>query len=425
MNSKIEYKLKVTLNSQTLKVLDVKKLFTSEDVLSFNTRHHDSKKFTLFTSDLGQVFYFPLANVPYNPNSNIHKVYLCDVAVGESLFVSDEYAQSLDVPSNYGSFMISSSPSKHYLTDFDVDVSTLKYVIKDRSRVQPMYEVVFEYDEEFERLSKGSFLCHKCQSQQAVTFCPAERASFCSTCDQEIHRDEFLKRHERIYFSSVGQKKFTVCQFHNNKVVEYFCNDCTEPLCTECKISGDHSTADKINHRVISFLDACHLFKNKVEEKIKPIDKAVEQCDKEICRFKDKVGSFKDNLHSARTKLEKIYKNLISELECIESSEKQIINSKYAERLCKIKQLKNIEEFSSSLDPADLLVMFKSISESVSLETQLIFDKFNVEKVHVEGNLAIVCPKEDDSKSKINNSFRDKSVRWRIETLHVDNNEVQ
>jgi len=267
MHNKVEFKLKFLLNSLTLKVLDVKDLSDPKNILSFNNRFCDSRKIQGFCSNMCEISTFPMMGVPITPNTKIHKVYLCEVAVGKSLFVSSEYAQTLDVPAGYESFMISQSDVRGFLTDHNVDVAMLSYVINDPSRVLPLYEVVFEYDEELERLSRKSFICHRCKRSQAVMFCPSERASFCADCDSQIHSDEFLKRHSRLYFSDVGQKKFICCAHHPTKVVEYFCETCMDPLCADCKITGSHSERDKYDHQIISFLSACQMLKARSRSK--------------------------------------------------------------------------------------------------------------------------------------------------------------
>lgn len=418
MNAKIEFKLKFLLNSLTLKVLEAKDLSDPKKVLSFNNRFCDSRKIQSFCTEMADISLFPMMGVPITLANKIHKVYLCEVAVGKSLFVSSEYANSLDVPTGYESFMVSTSDVRGFLSDAEVDVTTLAYIVKDSSRILPLYEVIFEYDDELERLSRKSFICHRCKRAQAIMFCPSERASFCKECDCQIHSDEFLKRHSRIYFSEVGQKKFICCSNHPTKIVEYFCETCMDPLCTDCKITGSHSSKDKYDHQIISFLEACQLLKTRMLECTQPIAGLVEGCGLEIERFKGKVSSFKDNIAGVRKQIEKEFKALLLQLDAIENTQRQIINAKYAERVINEESLKRTETYPLELDPADLLSEFKGIADVVQAGSQLVFDKFEPEKVELHGKISLVVPKESLTKFPASDTT-EKSVRWRIETMHM------
>lgn len=418
MNSKVEFKLKLLLNSHTLRVISIGNLSDSKRILAFNNRFCDTRKVQSFCTQISHLTKFPILGVPMTENSKIHKVIFCEVAIGEPLYVTKEYSETLDVPKNYGCFVVSEDNTKEFLTDKELDISKLSYLVKDESRILPLYEIVFEYDEKFDKMSRNSFICHKCMEREAIMFCPSERASFCSVCDEETHRDEFLRRHDRLYFSKVGQKKFICCSKHNTRVVQYFCMDCIEPLCSECKITGDHSSIETCEHKIVSFLDACQTFKTRVCECTTPVKKMIDVCDKEVSVFKDKVVFFKDNISSLRSHLEKEFKILMSQLDSIENQQKQIINAKFSDRVSKTEILKKIEEFATSLDPADLLSHFKSILDVSQTESNLVFDKFMPEKVQCHGSISLKIPKEIESHS-ISTDSKDKSIRWRIETLHM------
>lgn len=418
MHNKVEFKLKFLLNSLTLKVIDIKSISDPKKVLPFNNRFCDSRKIQAFCSEVSEISTFPLLGVPLTQNSKIHKVSFCEISVGRSLFVTKEYANTLEVPKDYDSFIIAQNDVKGFLTDSNIDPTMLSYVIKDPSRVLPIYEVTFEYDEELEKLSRKSFVCHKCKKNQAIMFCPSERASFCKNCDDQVHCDEFLKRHTRTYFSEVGQKKFICCASHPTKVVEYFCETCMEPICTECKIMGDHSGREKCDHQIVPFLDACQLLKSRILDCIKPMNNLIESNNSEIRRFKENTNNFKENIANIKKQIEKEFKSLLLQLENIENTQMQIINAKYAERIVSEMSLKRTESYPQELDPADLLSQFKNIQELTNVSLQPVFDKYEPERVEINGKITLSVPKEPVNKVSGSDS-KDKSIRWRIETMHM------
>lgn len=420
MNNKVEFKLRFLLNSLTLRVLNMEDISDPKRVLSFNNRFCDSRKIQAFCTEITDATSFPLLGVPLTPNSKIHKVYFCEISVGKSLFVSQEYANTLDLPKDCDSFIISKDECKGFLTDIPVDASKLFYVIKDPSRVLPLYEVTFEYDEEFERLSRNSFICNRCKMSEAVMFCPSERASFCAECDSQVHHDDFLKRHKRLYFSEVGQKKFICCSTHPTRVIEYFCETCMEPLCTDCKITGNHSGREKYEHPVTPFLDACQMLKSKILECTMPVGNLIEDCSNQMQRFREKVNNFKGNIAAVRAQLEKEFTSLKQQLDSIEDRERQATNAKYAERISKAENLRKMKEYPQTLDPADLLSEFKSIQDLTHSESMVVFDKYDPEKVETQGKIALVVPKAENCRVYPSDS-KDKAIRWRIETMHMTN----
>jgi len=414
----IEFKLRFLLNSITLKALEIKDISDSKRVLEFNAVNCDSRKLQAFCAGIGETTFFPMFGVPLTPHSKIHTVIFCEIAVGNSLFVSKEYSKTLDPPKGFDSFIVEENDTLGFLSDKDISISKFSYAIKDQKKIIPLFEVVFEYDAEFEAISRNSDVCHKCKKNPSFMFCPSERANFCKQCDMQVHCDDFLKRHRRIYFSDVGQKKFICCSYHSGRVIEYFCETCMEPICTECKMTGKHSAREFFDHSIISFLDACQLFKGKITSEHKSFTAARGVCNKELDRFKDKIAAFKENIGSTRKEIEREFKNLMLQLDNIENGQRQIINAKYLDRVCKCERLERIEAFSADLDPADLLTQYKNISDTQKTESAVVFDKIEFDKVEVQGKMAIKTPKNTNLRIPSSDS-KDKAIKWRIETLHI------
>lgn len=416
--SEIEFKLKFLLNSMTLKVLEITDMTDPKRLLDFNALHCDSKKIQAFCCSINDITYFPMMGVPIDKKEKIHKAIFCEVSIGESLFVSKEYSKSLETPQGFGSFIIEENDTLGFISDQEIPISKFCYAIKDSKRILPLYEVVFEYDQEFEIISRKNDICHRCKKNKSVMFCPSERANFCEDCDSQVHYDDFLKRHRRLYFSDVGQKKFICCAHHLGRVVEYFCQTCMEPICTECKMMGRHATKEFYDHDIVTFLDACHLLKSKILDEQQSVLIVKDSCNKEICNFKEKIGNFKDNIAAVRQKIEQEFKALLFQLDNIENSQRQIINAKYLERLCKSETIKRIEAYSNDLDPADLLTQYKCISDLQSNGVSLVFDKLNINKLDIQGKITLKIPLNTNMRTPVSKE-KDRAIKWRIETLHI------
>lgn len=414
----IEYKLRFLLNSTTLKIIKIEDIVDSKKMLEFNSSYCDIKKIQGFCTSTSGVVTFPMFDVPLAKNTTTHKVLFCEVAVGNSLFVSKDYPENLDVPSGFDSLITDGTNNIGYLSDTVTDIRKCSYMIKDTRKILPLYEVTFEYDEEFERKLRGHNLCHRCVKQEAVVFCPSEVASFCAGCDEAVHSDSFHKRHERRYFEEVGQKKFICCAYHPSKTVDYFCEECAEPVCTECQISGKHSMKEFARHRIVSFLQACRTARSTVQEGNPLLQQHREAVESEIARFSEAVGTFKTGVAALRKQLEREFRSLMQQLESIESCQRQAFNAQLMDRICKREAVRQMVAYADELDPADLLLAYKNITEQRSNEKAPVFERVVAGKIELQGKLTLKTPGTAEPRLP-SNKARDKSVGWRMETMHL------
>lgn len=300
-----------------------------------------------------------------------------------------------------------------------VDISRFRYVIKDQKKILPLYEVKFEYDDDFENKARHANICHRCKVGTSIVFCPAERANFCEKCDTQVHCDEFLKRHRRIYFSDVNQKKFICCNYHNTNVVEYFCEFCMEPICAKCKITGRHSAKEFADHKITTFLNACQALKTKIDESCVPIKNLEEKCTLEIERSKNKIVSFRNNITLVREHIKKEFESLMMQLDAIETKQRQILNAKFLERVKKWEYLNRVISYPKEIDPADLLTSYKNIAEQRMAEDGTVFDNLEIDKVEVQGKISLRLPGQDEARIPVSETL-DKSIKWRVDSLHIN-----
>lgn len=417
-----EYRLRFLLKSTTLRVIDIKEKADSNSIMEFNNNFCDSKRVIGFCSELGDVVRAPVFGVPLTENSTLHKVYFCELAIGNSIFVTNRYAKDLDAPSGADSLVVRETDTNIYLSDTPQNIQEFYYVIKNKNRVLPLYEVTFEYDEEFERKSRGRVVCNKCTENDATVFCPSERANFCKTCDEKVHSDPFLQRHERKYFAEVGQKKFFCCTNHPTKTIEYFCEECKEPLCTECKISGSHSTGDCARHGITPFIDSCRGAVKHVYETKGRIEENISRANAEVATYVNGLGAYRAGITAVWNRLEKEYKTVMQQLETIENQQKQVINAKLISWITHTQELKQMVDYPDVLDPADILVSLKNIDEHRKSANAGSFGKFDCQRPEIHGRISLQVPKPAGMRDG-SHSQDPQAVDWRIKTMHISNNE--
>ncbi|KAI5169279.1 hypothetical protein PAEPH01_0585 [Pancytospora epiphaga] len=416
----MEYKLRFLLNSLTLKIIRIKDLTDVERMAEFNSTYYDAKKIQGFCSKIGETTRFPVFNVPLEKNSTEHKVLFCEVSVGNSLFVSPQYAENTkELPAGTDSLITGKQDNVGFLEESTLQVQDCSYVVKDTRKILPLYEIVFEYDEEFERKSRGCCICHRCKKGEAVVFCPSEAANFCQECDKQVHFDSFLSRHERKYFADVGQKKFICCMYHPGKTVEYFCDECAEPICAECQITGKHSTREFSKHKIKPFLDACRAASDYIREGSRNLEGLEESVRSSMTRFKSSVTSFKSNMSTITRTLESELRALLREIESIESYNRQSLNAKLVEGMAWLETVKRMTSYPNDLDPADVLLGMKNIMEQRKTSSPVIFESVETKRFELCGKVSIEEVKTQASRPPASKS-ENQSVAWRVETKNLD-----
>lgn len=358
----IEYLLKYLLDSTTLRIERLDDITNTAQVQAFSRKFGDTKRIRAFCTEIDSATYFPVFNVPLSPDSITHKVKLCEVAIGESIYVSKEYVKQMNPPGHYDSFITSDTGYQaEFLPDSHTDVRDYWYVVKDTSKILPLFDITFEYDAELEMRSKGNFICDRCKMSQSVSFCPAERASFCERCDAEVHNEQFLRRHVRYYFNEVGKKKFIYCTTHSDTMVDYFCEECLIPVCTKCKISGNHSELPNGSHHLSDYVEACDRLQGLLKEGDLHLASGERRLEEKLVEFRKNVESFQGIVSNVRNKIESEYKNAMNELHAFEKKEFQVINTQYIFYLSQLAELERMREYPAALEPSQLLRTFRNV----------------------------------------------------------------
>ncbi|AFN83426.1 zinc finger domain-containing protein [Encephalitozoon romaleae SJ-2008] len=419
----IEYLLKYLLDSTTLKIERLQDITNLQQAAAFEKKFGDTKRIKAFCTEIGSTTYFPVFGVPLSQDSITHKVKLCSVAVGESIYVSKEYVKQMNPPGHYNSFITSDLGYQvGFLAESQTDVRNYWYAIKDPSKILPLFEITFEYDAELEMRSKGSFICDRCRISQSTSFCPAERASFCKECDEEVHNDHFLKRHVRYYFNEVGKKKFIYCTSHMDTMVDYFCEECFIPVCTKCKISGNHSELPNGSHNLLNYVEACDKLQDLLKAGELRLVEEEKRLKENIGDFKKNVEVFQNNISDVRGKIESEYRNSMNELHAFEKREFQVINTHYISYLIRLAEIERMREYPSGLEPSQLLRTFKSVTiqrESLSEDTEE--DVFKPAELSLKGHLTLK-DEENYTTRKGYSPRMEKSTQLYVETRGINVN---
>ncbi|ELA46965.1 hypothetical protein VCUG_01584 [Vavraia culicis subsp. floridensis] len=297
------------------------------------------------------------------------------------------------------------------IVDGDIDIKRFSYVIKDPERILPLYEVDFHFDKNLELQSKKSNMCERCQKKEANMFCVAERASFCEECDQKLHYDFFTRRHLRHYFSKLGgSKKFFNCRDHPETVVDYFCKECNVPLCTQCRLKGNHPS----EHSLITYLQA-----NELADKLKAdINFAEEERKNEKCMslLKIEIDRFRSNIAEVKALLNKQYRTILNELDVFTNKKYQVFNAKYLEIFKENQSLLFTKAFVASLDNSKIIQNYRTILEQKDTLKVKEDPKVKYKSIYLNGTLSLQALENSGVPRKKNISAINRSKEFYAES---------
>ncbi|KAH9386545.1 uncharacterized protein NEMAJ01_1441 [Nematocida major] len=426
----IEYKLRFLLNSMTLLVDDIKVADSSQmGHLQFLKKYKNQKMIHAFIKPQGssqgahEPTITPLIGVPIDPEQIKHKMMYCQIAVGSSLFTSEEYALNCKTPHGYDSFIIGNASeaieSVIGLYKKSKNLASYSYVVPDSSRVLVLAEVDFTYDRKLEEKSKNNDKCEYCCESMATSFCLAERAAFCDKCDSYFHSNEFTQRHSRYYFNKVGKKRFLHCRSHPTVVVDYFCTECSVPVCTQCRIGG---SAPDVNmhqgHRMVSYIDACDNLSERISESHE-MDLAKRQANGAISGVEKEIEEFEKEVETVRAKLQYEYDTSMGVLNDLVKRRYQKINAKYFEGKYLLEMATRAQNYPREVDPSVLVEKWRAIEEmNRSIADVVLEDSVGGPQLIVKGSLTVeLAAGPESSPANVDTSQEDDFIRRRTEML--------
>lgn len=294
------------------------------------------------------------------------------------------------------------------LTQTQIQLNTLYYIIKDPSKINILYEVSFNYDKMLEQKKKGQ--CEMCQQNPSVMFCLAERASFCKFCDAGIHDNTFTQRHQRYYYDAKDKKKFISCSYHYDSIVDFYCETCMIPVCTFCKIHGNHSTPPHSTHRLIKFLDACDLIKEKMQEEDEDMRIREERITENITIFKTDLEEFNKMVAATRAKIENEYRTATNELNSITRKKYQVYNAMYIEKFVVKEKIEKVRIYIKDSEGGQNVKDYRAIIDTKE-EMVVCEDRIKRERIVMKGGLSLYY-EEDKRESKGGDSYATPDRRY-------------
>jgi hypothetical protein len=165
--------------------------------------------------------------------------------------------------------------------------------------------------EEHEKSPKGGYeKCEGCFKPLGSLYCISCEKSFCQECDIQAHILIAYSRHERIPLRELAHiRKMCV----NHKLpLKFYCENCNDPICTECFEKGSHSNKlHKISNVVDSFRKKYSLLNSLVTQNLMQKNEQLLDQMQVIERFSEEVRNNKLEIErDIKREYVKIFENL-------------------------------------------------------------------------------------------------------------------
>ncbi|XP_078617663.1 RING finger protein 17-like isoform X1 [Branchiostoma floridae x Branchiostoma japonicum] len=144
-------------------------------------------------------------------------------------------------------------------------------------------------DKQIKHVSK----CAECNTRNASCRCAKCECDLCGLCFDKVHKvSRTLMRHQASPLTPDGMT--SGCQVHDNRIIEFYCQDDKASICSHCVVMGDHK-----NHNIVSILD-----KNK--EVAAEIEPAILVAKTVLMRIKEADKVLTDAIPGLRTEVSQL-----------------------------------------------------------------------------------------------------------------------
>ncbi|XP_053397741.1 RING finger protein 17-like isoform X2 [Mercenaria mercenaria] len=130
------------------------------------------------------------------------------------------------------------------------------------------------------RHTSSDRLCKECTKRPATSHCAKCECNMCSVCFQRVHSlSRSLQLHTAVPLLEEGQLEVSqMCKEHENRPIEYYCDDDDMIICSRCVIVGNHkghniSSIEDKNRCIVNEMEPNLQVANHVFRRLKKIDK--------------------------------------------------------------------------------------------------------------------------------------------------------
>jgi palmitoyltransferase len=152
--------------------------------------------------------------------------------------------------------------------------------------------------------------CNGCFQPLGSKYCLVCEKNFCQECDVQAHILPAYSKHERVPLSQMAHFKI-VC-VHHKLPLKYYCESCSDPVCTECFEKGSHSNKlHKITNVIDSFRKKYSFLQNLVNHHL---NQKTEQLVDQIQNIENTSDQVRNNKLEIEREIKREYVKILENL---------------------------------------------------------------------------------------------------------------
>lgn len=203
--------------------------------------------------------------------------------------------------------------------------------------------------------------CDSCEENSVQYFCKMCAGHLCEQCKSEHGKKKITRNHEIISFTSNNEDMLDIlyCADHTKKKLECYCNQCSEPVCTDCIIQSHSGHSVKsLTHFYREFTDLCNREIDEIETVIIP-------------KYRELFSKEKEKRLAFLKRSDEIQMKIVAHTQSVVEVVKQIGKQTVGNlRTAEKDRLKEMDTFSESIQEKINQLQLMSKQISVKLEAK-------------------------------------------------------
>ena len=265
-----------------------------------------------------------------------------------------------------------------------------RYCVFSPNQIKALHLIKFNYVEGVSNANPHVHECDMCHKHGASVYCYNDQRKFCEACDQQLHeQNDIMRDHKRVPLFE-GLCEVQKCPEHPHLNVMYYCNQCHQAICLDCKVKGSHSHGEASKHKLLPIAQAYHetLFLSKKPDAI--FVKREEEIQKGLIECERKLQEIQTNQQAVEDEIMRVAMKAIEDSRLQSCATANEVKSARLEYLRKLKELEEQKEILAVYrDEGDPVQFLQAASRKVSLQEEM---KDNLDlplPIKVKGDLIV------------------------------------
>lgn len=218
-----------------------------------------------------------------------------------------------------------------------------------------------------EDTSDTNEVCDGCYNSLGLVYCSECEFVLCKMCENQIHMIPSNTKHEKFLLSELTHLKKTC--YHHKKSLQYYCENCDEPICKDCCKIGPHN--NKL-HKTVNIIQS---FKSKHDHLLSVINNSlsikVDNLESNLQNIEEISNRIKNNKDNILKEIDNEYNLYLDNIREQEGEKLALVQYNYEDILNDITIMTDIKNYINSIDNSnnpdmtEFLLKYKEMMDTI------------------------------------------------------------